>query len=1074
MLTISLLTPFSLQQDEQALTLTSRRTEALFVYLLRRGKSQARDVLANLFWDDLSQTQATGNLRVLIANLHKAVGPHVTITRQSVAFDLKSDFYCDLTVLEQALTEARSQQADGLSQANAKKLAQALDSYRGELLPGFYLRGGQQFDEWLATEREWLRTRVIETLSDLTNTFLSLGDYRAGIEQAQRLVKLDPLREEGHQQLMQLLAADGQTGAALAHYHRCVQLLNAEMGAPPSPATTQLFQQIQRGERQSPTPLAHVHHVAPPIAHNLPRPMLPFVGRESELARLSHLLNAPVTPLITLVGEGGMGKTALAIEAMRRLLEAHIYQDGIFLVPLAAISEVAAIPVAIAAAIGYRFQKEGGDERTQLLAHLKRQSLLLLLDNFEHLLSEDDLDNANDLIQEILQAAPQVRLLITSRYTLNCPGENVLRLDGLDLPTDNSLNTSAVQLFVQSVHRTHGSSNFLASDLAAIARICHLLQGMPLAILLAASWVETHTFAEIAAEIEQNIGTLVATHHHLPERQRSMTAVFDYSWRLLSADEQRIFARMSIFRAGCTRSVAQLVTGGSSQHLLALEHKSRIQRDLSSGRFSIHELLRQVATTKLADMGEAAPPLHVRAVESIEKLYEQDLAPYVSELAYHAEQAGLIDKACHYLRLTAEGAQNAYQNSRAIEAYSQALVLTPPADKEAQFQVRMARQELHHLLGNREQQASELEALHGLAIELEDLSKQIEVYLYQAHYAEALGHYADAAHAAQSAVALAERLESVEYMARSNLAWGVALRRESAFELAQARLNAAVTFAELAALPLIAADGLRNLGIIAAYQSDYVRAQNYFAQNLRIYQQLGNLPSEAAALGNLGVLAIYQSDYAAAQPYLEQSVAIFRKIGDRRSEAIGLNNLGTIAHKGQDYAQAQACFEQTIVISHQIDDLQSRREAHNLWGHLLSEQAQHTAAKQHYEIALQLAHEIHAPGSIIESQAGLAAAAFAAGDSAGAYALVQKFMGDIDERALAQTEDSLRVYLTCYQILRACGDARASQLIETAHRILQERAAKTPNAAIRRAFLQHIPVHRHIVAEFVTDRGALR
>ena len=1066
MLTISLLTPFALHQDNQPLTLTSRRTEALFVYLLRTGTPQARDVLADLFWDDLPQIQAAGNLRVLIANLHKAVGSYVTITRQSVAIDLKSDFHCDLTVLEQALTEARSQQADGLSQANAQKLAQALDSYRGELLPGFYLRGGQMFDEWLTTEREALRTRVIEALSNLTNTFLQLGDYRAGIEQAQRLVRLDPLREEGHQQLMQLLAADGQTHAALAHYRRCVQILDAELGAPPSSATTQLFKQIQRGEWKPPILFADVHHDAPTIAHNLPRPMLPFVGREAELARLAHLLNAPTTPLITLIGEGGIGKTTLAIEAARQLLEARTHPDGIFLVPLAAISEVTAIPIAIAAAIGYRFQKERGDERTQLLAHLKRQSLLLLLDNFEHLLIEDDLNNANDLIHEILQAGPHVRLLITSRYTLNCPGESVLRLNGLDLPTENALNASAIQLFVQSVHRVHGAFNFSADDLIAIARICHLVQGIPLAILLAASWVETNTFNEIAAAIEQNVGALATANGHAPERQRSMNAVFEYSWQLLSADEQRTFARMSIFRLGCTRAVAQRVTGGSSQHLLALEHKSRIQRDLSSGRFSIHELLRQMAAAKLVETGEAIPALHELAVNSIEALYAADLTPYANELAYYAEQAGLIDKACHYLCLIAESARNAYQNSRALDAYNRALVLTPPTNKEALFQVRMARHELHHLLGNREQQASELVALHRLAADLEDLGKQIEVYLGQARYAEALGKYADAASAAQSAVALAERLESADHEARSNLAWGVALRRENAFELAQVRLNAAVTFAEQAALPLIAADGLRNLGIIAAYEADYVRAHGYFEQNLRIYQQLGNLPSEAAALGNLGVLAIYQSDYAAAQPYLEQSVTIFRKIGDRRSEAIGLNNLGTIAHKQQNYAQAQACFEQTIVISHQIDDLQSRREAHNLWGHLLTDQAHYAAAKQHYETALQLAHEIHAPGSVVESQAGLATMAFACGNRDWAYAHVQKFLNEVNERALAQTEDPLRVYLTCYRILRACMDARANQLIETAHRILQERAAKTPNAVIRQSFLQKVPVHRDIIAEF--------
>jgi hypothetical protein len=365
-----------------------------------------------------------------------------------------------------------------------------------------------------------------------------------------------------------------------------------------------------------------------------------------------------------------------------------------------------------------------------------------------------------------------VRLLITSRHKLNCPGENVLLLNGLDLPTENTLNASAVQLFVQSVHRAHGAFDFSVDDLAAIARICYLVQGIPLAIVLAASWVETRTFAEIAAEIEQNVGALATAHGHLPERQRSMTAVFDYSWQLMSAEEQRVFARMSIFRAGCTRLVAQRVTGGSSQHLLALEHKSHIQRDLSSGRFSIHELLRQWAEAKLVGMGESAPPLHMRAVESIEKFYAPDLAPYANELAYHAERAGLIEKARHYLQLAGDVARDHFQNSLAIELYGRALALTHDNDVDACFALRMARQAIYHLLGNREHQARDLSELASLAEGLSDARRPIEVLLAQARYLEAVSDYSTAVAIAQRAAQLAEASGVADLLCKSHLMWG--------------------------------------------------------------------------------------------------------------------------------------------------------------------------------------------------------------------------------------------------------------------------------------------------------------
>lgn len=1097
MLQISLLTPFRLSLEGQSLKLFSRRTEALFVYLLRNPQPHARDVLANLFWDDLPQKKAMGNLRVLLANLRKQVGPYVVITRRTAAFDVDSPHRLDLTAVEEGLALARTEMTHGdmLSRSTAAQLADLLSAYQGDLLPGFYLRGGQGFEEWLATEREWLWTRVVEALEDLTTAALHWGDYRTGIVQAQRLVDFDPLREEGHQQLMQLWAADGQISAALAQHERCVQILDQELGVPPHPFTTELYERIRDGGWRLPRAVADAPARArPAIQHNLPRPMTSFWGRTAELAQLANLLADPTAPLITIVGAGGMGKTALAIEAARRLVnESHLVQeangarshvqDGVYLVSLASISDIANIAPAIAGVIGYTFQKDGGDETTQLLRHLRNRSMLLLLDNAEHLLEE------TDLFSEILAAAAHVHLLVTSRHKLNLHGETILPLEGLDYPqaelaTDFGdersigeilIQYSAVRLFVESVRRTHGSVALSDAELQAVAQICRLAQGMPLAILLAAAWVEMLSPAEIAVEITQDVAFLSANASdemdEPPARQRSMHAIFNHSWNLLTKEEQQIFARMSIFRGGCTRQVAQQVTGGSLRELISLAHKSLLLRSISSGRFTIHELLRQMAAEKLIEMGQTAAPLHRLAVETAEHLYDQNLTPYYGELAYHAGQAGLPDKARRYWRLAGDTARDLYQNKLALEQYGHALRLTPAADREAAFQLRMERQAIDHILGRREEQASELAALGKLAEELNDGRKQSEVYICRARYAEALGKYDDAARAAQAAVTLAEEAQASDLLARGNLAWGVALGRDSAFDAAQKRLEAAVRYAEEACLPLVAADSLRNLGIDAAYQDKYELAKGYFEQNLEIYRRMGNRPGEAAGLGNLGALALRQGDYHGAQPYLEQAVAIFRQMGDLRSEAIGLNNLGVIAHKLGEYAEAQQRFEHALRIARLIDDRQSRREAHNLLGHLFSDQMQYKKARDHYEEALQLAQALNSRGHVVESQVGLAAIALAEGDGDIASLLLLDVSDDINEPVLAQAEDAPRVYWRAYQILTANRAEQASGMLENASAQLQQQATQIPDETLRQSFLQDAPVHRAVIAEHQKKAG---
>jgi predicted ATPase len=342
-----------------------------------------------------------------------------------------------------------------------------------------------------------------------------------------------------------------------------------------------------------------------PVRHNLPAQTTLLVGREAELAEFERLLTDSPTRLVTIVGPGGMGKTRISLEVASRFVAGAsatkmAFPDGVIFVELAALNSVEQMITAVASAFGFAIER-GLEPLQQIINFMSNKQLLLLLDNFEQLLLPDV--NGAEAITAILQAAPDVKILVTSRQKLNLNSESVFALEGLAFPdwetAKDALSYSAVQLFVQSAQRVRYDFTLDDSVLHEIGRICRLTEGMPLGIVLAAAWIDMLSLAEIADEMEKDIDFLETEMGDLPPRQRSMRAVFDYSWALLSAKEQAVLARLSVFKGGFTREAAQAVTGASLRQLLRLVNKSLIQRDAGNGRFSIHELLRQMAEGKL-------------------------------------------------------------------------------------------------------------------------------------------------------------------------------------------------------------------------------------------------------------------------------------------------------------------------------------------------------------------------------------------------------------------------------------------------------------------------------------------
>ena len=618
-LDLSFLGTFHATLDSRPLThFRSNNNRGLLVYLALNGERPVgREVLAALFWPDESSDTAYNNLRQALYQLRQLLGdaadadaPYLTTTRQSVQFNCASDHTLDVTRFLRAI--------------EASDLDAAVAHYAGELLPGFTC-DSLEFETWLRLERERLHQLALEALFEAAQDHLAAGRLDKAQAHARRQLALEPWREPAHRQLMRAFALTGDRAAALAQYETCRALLADELSVEPAPETAALREAIAAG-RYGPVATNETIRPPQPRRHNLPADMTPFLGREIELAAIGRLLTHERQRLVTIVGPGGMGKTRLALAVGAALLPE--YEDGVYFVDLAPLAHATDIPQAIAVAVGYQAPDRLAALEPQLLAALNQRQLLLILDNFEHVL-----DGAT-LVSAMLLACPRLSVLATSRERLHLTGESRYELGGLDFPGDVSaevaLAYTAVQLFVESGRRARPGFTLTADNVADVVHICRQVQGMPLALVLAAAWLELLSPAEIAAEIARGLDFLAAELGDLPVRQRSMHAVFDCTWQMLSPEERAVVATLSVFRGGFSRDAAEQIAGANLRVLLSLVNQSLLQRR-PDGRFTIHELLRQFAATQRRESlrSEEAELAHTRYFSRLVKTELDRLQDYV-------------------------------------------------------------------------------------------------------------------------------------------------------------------------------------------------------------------------------------------------------------------------------------------------------------------------------------------------------------------------------------------------------------------------------------------------------------
>jgi predicted ATPase len=584
------------------------------------------------------------------------------------------------------------------------------------------------------------------------------------------------------------------------------------------------------------------------------------------------------------------------------------------------------------------------------------------------------------------------------------------------------------------------------------------------------------------------------------ERRLSRLPLPDYPLLQLAAVAGRQIDKAVLQAADRTADIARWLTTCADAAILDVRE--------NHWRFA-HDKLREGVLAQLRPDEHAL--LHRRVGEAIERVYAADLSPHYADLAHHFGLARDTERERHYARLAGEQAADQFANAQAVAYLGRALELTPERDQAARFAILACREKVYDLQGDRQAQADDLSALATRADLLNDDRRRAAVSVRQVNYADVTGDFARAITTARQAIDLAQEAGAVESVAEAHALWGRALWQQADYAGARLHLEEALAMARKVPLPAIETACLLNLGIVAAVQDQYEEARARFEEALRTSRKTGDRRRESKIVGNLGNVLAYAGDHFAARDYYDRSLHLAHEVGDRVQEIITLNNLGLTAtslgnlDKGRTYLEeslrlarqagyplgesialtnlslvlhwlgdnvaAEKHSRQGLTIAHDIGAGTSQLNALTNLGHALLCLGRLDEAADACQQAVTLGHEWGEHGIATESLAGLAQACLARGDLARAQAHVEDILRYIDANTLQGADDAARVYLTCFETLQANRDARARRVLDTAHALLQERAARISDEATRRSFLENVPSHRALVGALIERKN---
>jgi DNA-binding SARP family transcriptional activator/predicted ATPase len=952
--------------------IVSRKAAALVYYLAATARPHTRDALGGLLWGEASEAQAQKNLRDVISNLRRLLGPYLAITRETLSFPPDAGLV-DSRRFE-ALLGAVHRPRDACELA---PLHDALALYHGDFLSGFSIADAPAFDEWALIERERLRRLALGALHRLAALAAQEGAYEEGIAAAAQLIAMDPTREEAHRDLMLLLALAGQRGAALAQYEACRRALNDELGIDPDEETEALYRRILDGRPHAGRPAPAPPTLRPRPHADLPAPLTAFIGREAMLGQLVARLRAPDCRLATITGTGGVGKTRLALEAARRLLPAgqpgEPFAHGIAFVPLAAVEAAhqdaqlfhAALARRVGEALRFTFSAPEAPQ-VQLAHYLREKDLLLVLDNCEHL-------PVADFTVELLERAPRLKVLATSRARLHVRGEQVVELDGLPFPSGAEAGAlaqpddyAAMRLFRYNARAVNPRLDWTPATSAAAARICELVAGLPLGIELAASLVRLMPCEEIAREIAASLEFLQSSQCDLPERHQSLRAVFEHSWNLLCPDEARVLRQLSVFRGGWSRAAAEQIADASFPLLAALVDNSlvRLAADRRPGeaRYEMLELVRQYAADKLAEARRGGDTADV--FERHGRYYLGMLRQRKAELRGSRQQAALAE-----INLEIENIRAAWRwavTAARVDLIEQAA--------ESLFFFYEMRSWFSEGVEAFAQAAALLAALHAAAPTEQTRRVWGKLLARQGWCAFQVGRQAEARALLEQSLAIARPLGAdAEIVFPLNYLASVAYYSgdyDLADQLAEEALRASRACGDRHGLAV----AKTVLGQIAYLVGRYEEARRYSSESLAIERELGNRWGMVFALISLGRVDQALGAYAEARRSFQEGLAIRQAFGDTRGIALCLNYLGDTAQAMGDDAEARRRYQESLRLFKEIGNQAGAATSLTKLGYNALARYELAAAQRHFHDALRMAWSAQAIPRALEAIAGIAMA----------------------------------------------------------------------------------------------------
>lgn len=978
-LRIELLGGCTVRHNNQIITdFKSRKAEALLAYLAYQQRPFSRIELAQIFWSESDPQQAAANLRKTLSELRHHVGDFLVINRDDVSINSMANYWLDTAEFTRLINQG--QQTTTVTEQQAA-LETAIALYHGDFLAGFYLRDSLAFDEWASLERERLLLAATEVLRELVSHALHHGHYTTGIRHAAHWLALDPLHEAAHRQMMRLQARQGQRNAALAQYEQCREILAAEMGVHPTAKTQRTAARIRiagervfAGQRHNESPMAHASHLTR------------FIGREEELARLNQQLDTAGKRLITITGMGGVGKTRLVLQLAA--IQHSEFLDGVWFVPLAGVTPshfVVTINTYLGIPVDSHFTPY-----QQMCNYLHTKELLLILDNCEHLLE------MGSIIQNVLQTASNIKIVITSRTLFNLNEEWVLKLSGLPFPGAASSQPltayAAVQLFQERAFQVRPTFAITPVNEAEIRHICQLVAGLPLGLELAAAAIRAFTPAQIAAQIQQSMDFLDTGARGLPPRHRRMRAVFDYAWQHLTGLEQTAMVHLSIFRGSFSAAGAAVVAQTDQSTLVSLTQKSLLSI-AENGRFHMHELIRQYAYTQLKEdtpqmaMQEAHAGYYAtfltdqlsllrgerqrEVIENIQQDFENIQAAW--DWGIMQQQVTLIDQMLRplYWFYSINGR---YHDglSQCQQAAAMLADLPHKAAKLTWARSRLYQAVFAHGLARYDESKQWLDEAEAIATSYEQATEQALIQRQRGRLAQARSQYANAIAFYEESLALFQAVADPFRIGTVLLEMGNTYYYLHQLDQAEAYLKQALHLQTTCNDYAGRAKTLNSLAAVAQDKGDYAAAETQYHQSLNLRRQLGDKLGIANLLNNLGNLACNLENWDDGLRYYQESLALKREFGAPLSIAITLSNLGTIYQEKQDFATAESLYQESLKISQRIDDQLGVAFSLANLADLARLQQQYTISLMRWQQVLALAYTLNTSDRVFHSLLGIA------------------------------------------------------------------------------------------------------